>query len=64
MFYTKTAIGNTTIETEINDETVFTRCPHCGKEIPVDLQELFEQGFDLGGTAVFCTDCSVHKEGQ
>lgn len=63
MFYTKTTIGNTTIKTEINDETVFTRCPRCGKEIPIDLQEHFATGdFSLCGTAVFCTDCSAHRE--
>jgi len=65
MFYTKTAIGNTTIETEINDETVFTRCPRCGKEISIDLQEQFASGdFSLCGSVVFCTNCSARKEGQ
>ena len=59
MFYTKTTIGNTTIETEINDESVFTRCPCCGREMRVDLQELFASGdFDLCGTTILCPACT------
>ena len=59
MFYTKTSIGNTTIETEINDETVFTRCPLCGKEIPIDLDEHFAAGnFELCSTTIFCSSCT------
>ena len=67
MFYTKTTIGNTTIKTEINDETVFTRCPHCGVEIPVDLQAHFAAGdFDLCGTSIFCGNCAefARREGK
>ena len=67
MFYTKTTIGNTTIKTEINDETVFTRCPHCGAEISVDLQAHFAAGdFDLCGTTIFCGDCAelARREGK
>ena len=59
MYYTKTTIGSTTIETEIDDESVFTRCPGCGKEMRVDLQELFAAGdFDLCGTTILCHECS------
>ena len=59
MFYTKTTIGSTTIETEINDESVFTRCPCCGREMRADLQELFAAGdFDLCGTTILCPACT------
>ena len=59
MYYTKTIIGSTTIETDINDESVFTRCPGCGQEMRVDLQELFAAGdFDLCGTTILCPECS------
>ena len=62
MFYTKTIIGDTTIRTEITDENVFTRCPHCGAEIPVDLQEQFANGdFDLCGTAIYCNSCTKRR---
>lgn len=67
MFYTKTTIGNTTIETEINDETVFTRCPLCGKEIPIDLDEHFAAGnFELCSTTIFCSSCTerAKREGK
>ena len=59
MYYTKTITGNTTITTEINDESVFTRCPCCGREMRVDLQELFAAGdFDLCGTTLLCPECT------
>lgn len=59
MFYTKTTIGSTTIETEINDESVFTRCPCCGREMRVDLEELFAAvDFDLCGTTILCPACT------
>ena len=41
MFYVKETIGDTTeINIEINDENVFCRCPVCGREVLVDLEEV------------------------
>lgn len=41
MFYVKTKINDeTTITTELTDENVFTHCPKCGTEFPVDLVEI------------------------
>lgn len=60
MYYVKTTIGSTTIMTEINDETVFTRCPHCGAEIPVDLQAHISAGdLDVYGDTLFCARCAA-----
>ena len=60
MFYIKTKqyCGKTTT-TEITDENVFTRCPECGREMPVDLAEIFADGEgDLFSTQVVCAACT------
>ena len=42
MFYIKTKQhSGKMVSTEITDENVFTRCPECGREMPVDLAEIF-----------------------
>ena len=60
MFYVKEQLGDTVeVSIEINDENVFCRCPVCGREILVDLEEVLGDGKgDLFGTAVLCEDCS------
>jgi len=61
MFYVKERISDAAeVSVEINEENVFTRCPRCGKEVSVDLAELFhgDEDSDLYGTAVFCDECS------
>ncbi len=64
MFYVKEPISDTmeiTIEItiEINDENVFCRCPICGREVLVDLEDVLGDGNgDLFGTSVMCEDCS------
>lgn len=58
MFYVKEKINNSMeISIEINDENVFCTCPKCGKEVRVDLVEVFEEG-DLVSTQVCCNTCS------
>ena len=49
---------------EIHDDNVYTRCPQCGKERVVDLQEILSSGDgDLYGTAIFCSSClEKHKK--
>lgn len=60
MFYVKTQLdANSAIVTEITDENVFTRCPDCGCEISVDLNDLTGDGqLDLYGLGVCCPECS------
>ena len=60
MFYIKTKQhSGKTITTEITDENVFTRCPECGREMPIDLAEIFADGEgDLFSTQVFCAACT------
>lgn len=60
MFYVKEPISDTIeITIEINDENVFCRCPVCGKEVQVNLEDVLGDGKDdLFGTAVMCEFCS------
>jgi len=45
MFYIKTKLqSGKTVKTEITDENVYTCCSECGREIPVDLAEVFSDG--------------------
>lgn len=40
-------------------ENVFTHCPICGKEFPVDIAELLSGGdVDLYGTSIYCPECA------
>lgn len=46
----------------IREDNVYTRCPNCGKEHAVDIQEIFRDGeSDIYGTAVYCEDCAVKR---
>ena len=49
--------------TEITDENVFTRCPDCGQEVSVDLNDVIddEGQLDLFGTGVCCAECSRNR---
>lgn len=60
MFYVKEPINDAMeVTVEINDENVFCRCPVCGREVQVDLEQVLGDGKgDLFGTAVLCEDCS------
>ncbi len=60
MFHIKEKInGAVEITVEINDENVFCTCPGCGKEVRVDLADVFRDGEgDLSNTAVHCKECS------
>lgn len=63
MFYVKETVSDSMdVTIEINDENVFCRCPRCGDEVQVDLQEILKEG-DLFGTAVFCERCSRKMRG-
>ena len=63
MFYIKTKLPDgKTVKTEVTDENVFTRCSECGKEISIDLAELFSDGNgDLYSSAVICEGCMAKR---
>lgn len=60
MFYLKTKLANSkVVKTDITDENVFTRCPDCGRELPVDLAEVFSNGEgNLFSTSIICSACT------
>ena len=61
MFYIK--IGKK--KRNIREDNVFTRCPECGREHAVDLQEMLKGGdADLYGTQVYCPECSERRRGK
>lgn len=59
MFYVKEKTDEIEVKVELNDENVFCTCPDCGKEVSVDLSEVFSDGYgDMHGTNVLCSDCT------
>lgn len=60
MFYVKEELnGSMEITIEINDENVFCTCPHCFKEVQVDIVEVLrDPESDLFGTQVLCKECA------
>lgn len=43
----------------IEADNVFTQCPRCGKEFPIDLADAVTDGqLDLYGTSIYCKQCS------
>ncbi len=60
MFYVREAIGDAMeLAVEINDENVYCRCPRCGAEVRVDLNDFFgDEEFDLYSTSLYCEECS------
>ena len=63
MYYVKSKLADgCEINIDITDENVFTRCPNCGAEIPIDIVEESQiDGFDLCGTVCYCHECSVKR---
>lgn len=66
MFYIKSKLRNgETIKTDITDENVFTCCPECGREILVDISEIFFNGEgDLFSTNIICCACTKKRHGK
>lgn len=64
MFYIKSKQqSGKTVTIEITDENVFTRCPECGRELPVDLAEVFGDGEgDLFSTSIICSACTKKRQ--
>lgn len=62
MFYVKEELKDgVEIHIEITDENVYSTCPLCGKEVALDLTEVFSDGdADLFATSVLCDTCSKY----
>lgn len=65
MFYVKAQItDDIEIKVPLYGDCIFTNCGECGKEIPTDetfLAELIQEGGDLIGSNLFCSECSLKK---
>ena len=63
MFYIKTELANgKDVKIDITDENVFTRCPDCNRELPVDLVEILSDGEgDLFSTSIICSACTKKR---
>ena len=65
MYYMKTKIGCKHAEIPLNDLSVHTRCPECGKEQRVRFLELveiinqLEGDFDADSSKLICERCSA-----
>lgn len=60
MFYVKVRLNeNTVLETNITRGGVCCRCPHCGREVDVDLTAFAgDKDFNLYESSVLCAECS------
>ena len=59
MFYVKERITKgTTVSVNITDKNVYCRCPGCGAEVQVNLEDVFKvKGVNLIDTEVLCDRC-------
>lgn len=59
MYYIKKKFEDgSTINVELEDSTVYSKCLFCGKEVERDLVDLIDNGFDFEGSNGVCEDCS------
>ncbi len=60
MFYVKTQLNNDAmLEVDITDTNVYCRCPFCGAEVPVDLDDFTgDEDFSVNTSEVACEKCS------
>ena len=63
MFFVKEKISDTMeVGIRITNNNVYAKCPKCGYEFKVDLNEVFEgELIDLFGTALYCEKCSEEE---
>lgn len=50
----------------LEEDSVYTVCPDCGKKHPIDLGGLMQADpeFDFCDTRVFCVECSLRKQAE
>ena len=62
MYYIKKKFEDgSTINMELEDSTIYTRCLFCEKEIEMDLKDLIGEdfeGFDFYSSSTLCSNCS------
>ena len=59
MFYVKANLSpDVTLIAKIHNDKIYTRCPDCGEELPVDLDELIhDDQIDLDESSINCPIC-------
>lgn len=61
MLYIKAKINDQVeLKVDLYEDEIFTACPICGNEIPVDTDELvsiIQSGADFAGTSIYCNGC-------
>lgn len=64
MFYVKFAAWTGVKIVQLTEKNVYTKCPECGKDHIVNLEELIKEGkgFNLRTTRVLCPKCSKDNE--
>ena len=64
MFYVKKKLADgAEINVDIEYDNVYTRCPKCGVEHMIDLEECAkDESFTFEGTCVYCEKCSAEEE--
>lgn len=60
MFYVKTQLNDDSmLEVDITENNVFCRCPLCGTEVPVNLDDFTgDEDFSVYTSGVACANCS------
>lgn len=62
MIYIKTKLNeDVEIKVDLYGDEFHSCCPNCGKEHDVlleDIADIVKNGGDLGGTSIFCSECS------
>lgn len=61
MFYIRVPLGEAaSLCVKIRTDSVFTRCACCGREMAVDLTDVFATGVEeLENTDVLCRECAA-----
>lgn len=61
MIYVKAPLNeNASIDIGIRQDNTYTRCPKCGKEIPINLADFTdEEDFDPTNFDMMCETCSA-----
>jgi len=63
MFYVKAKLSpDVILIAKVRNDNIYTRCPDCGEELPVDLDELIHNDqIDLDNTKVYCLHCFYRR---
>jgi uncharacterized protein with PIN domain len=59
MFYVKKNFDDgSEIKVPLDDNTIYTNCMFCGKEVETNLHDMVTENFDVNDSFLFCDECS------